>query len=252
MASDTTSQAELSPEQQAAAKTPKAGPLPDEVHLWGHSAILYWWVVWVYGYICAGLSFFAKNELSVSDDNPAYFHSSPWLGSSFLLMVLFIIIFSAVRVKGYIVLISGLVMTVLVLAAANLGLNIGRVLDVELPSVYMSFGFYIIISTVLLFFWGVAVFIMDRASYWRFTPRTAEQINFHYVDDQSFSTVLMQVRSRPVDFLRKVLGLGLVRDVVLSFSTGDGRVEFAIPNAWNVESKLRTIRAMNAIGKESL
>ncbi|MCI4664910.1 MAG: hypothetical protein MRY74_09330 [Neomegalonema sp.] len=223
-----------------------ARPNEDEIRIWGHSTILYWWVVWLYGYVCAALSYYGKAQVTDGLDVAASFHSSPWVGSSFLLLVLFIIIFSAVPVKGYLVLITLLFIVVVWLLADDIGLRIKELFNYKLPPVYMSFGFYLIISTVILFFWLVAVLIMDRLNFWRFTPRAAEQVNFHYIDDQSFSTVLMQVRARPVDFLRKILGLGMTRDVVLSFNTGGKQVEFAILNAWNVDKKLKEIRAMNA------
>lgn len=251
MTSDAPSPFTLTPEQKEAAAKPRPEAAPNEVRLWGHSTILYWWVVWVYGYICAAITHLYGRTFDpeISDGVEPILtkvHANPWLGSSFLLLVLFIIIFSAVRVKGYIVLIAAMALIILALTADKFGIKPTRIFEFELPPVYMSFGFYIVISTVLLFFWFVAVFIMDRASYWLFKPRTAEQINFHFVDNQSFPTLMMQVRARPVDFLRKVLGLGLARDIVLSFNTGGSKVEFAIPNAWNVDRKLRQIHAMNA------
>lgn len=250
MTSDTNTQFALTQEQKEAASRPKPERLPSEVHLWGHSGILYWWVVWVYGYICAGITEFSGRpfDWAASESTDALIstiHPNPWLGSSFLLVVLFIIIFSAVRVKGYIVLMVGMALLIMVLLADRLGLEPTGVAAINLPPVHMSFGFYILISTVLFVFWFVAVFIMDRLSYWRFTPGAAEQLNFHFVEDHRFPTLMMQVRSQPVDFLRKVLGLNMTRDIVLTFNMGGNKVEFAVPNAWGVKRKLRYIEAMN-------
>lgn len=249
MTSETNPPITLSPEQREAAALPKQEKIPDEVKLWSHSTILYWWIVWVYGYFCAAVTYLSGKEFAWTDDNVEHvaskIHENPWLGSSFLLVVLFVIIFSAVRVKGYVVVMAAMALLISALLADKVGLHPTNLFKFQLPPVHMSFGFYMIISSVLFLFWFVAVFIMDRASYWRFTPGAAEQINFHFVEDHRFPTLMMQVKSRPVDFMRKMLGLNMTRDIVLLFNMGGNKVEFAIPNAWNVKRKLRHIEAMN-------
>lgn len=228
----------------------RAARVPETIKVWGHSQILYWWVVWVWGYGCAGVTW-AYGQVVDLDDyglGAAAFtvHPNPWVGASFLLVTLAVILFSAFRVKSYMVVLVSLVLAVAFLVLERSDLNVTIPYSVTLPPIFMSFGFYISISTVLMIFWVVAVFILDRLTYWRFSKGHAEQINFNYVENQTFSTTLMNVRSRPVDVLRIVLGLGQVRDVVLSFSAGSQKVEFVIMNAWRVDRKLSQIRALNS------
>ncbi len=251
MTSEANAPIQMTAEQQQAAARPRPEAIPSEVKLWSHSTILYWWVVWVCGYLCAAITYFNGQEFDWAGDQGldsiiSRIHPNPWLGSAFLLVVLFIIIFSSVRVKGYIVLMVGMGVAIAALLADRFDIRPTRILSFELPPVHMSFGFYVVISTVLFFFWFVAVFVMDRLSFWRFRPGSAEQINFHFVEDHKFPTLMMQVRAKPVDFLRKLLGLNMTRDIVLSFNMGGNRVEFAVPNAWNVKRKLRYIESMNA------
>src|SRR5205823_3596249 len=62
-----------------------------ELRIYQHSNLLYWWPIWVYGFVCAALTYvqgIGVSELAArTPDAPhkvVLFHPSPWLGISFI------------------------------------------------------------------------------------------------------------------------------------------------------------------------
>src|SRR6478609_9513421 len=68
-----------------------------EVRVYPHSPILYWWVVWVYGFFCALL-----------------IYAGAWLGISFTLLLLFVALATTVKARG----IAAILLILLLIGAA--------------------------------------------------------------------------------------------------------------------------------------
>jgi hypothetical protein len=58
-----------------------------EVRITAHSNMLYWWVVWAYGYVCAMATHINHVAVPLAGKT-IKFYPSAWLGLSFLLLVL--------------------------------------------------------------------------------------------------------------------------------------------------------------------
>jgi hypothetical protein len=74
-----------------------------EVRIYQHSNLLYWWAVWAYGLFCAGLTYLqgvGVPQLAATADKQILFHPSPWLGISFIALMLFVVVFTNVRARG--------------------------------------------------------------------------------------------------------------------------------------------------------
>ena len=58
------------------------------VRIYQHSNLLYWWPIWVYGFVCAALTYvqgIGVRELAAQPrTRSVLFHPSPWLGISFI------------------------------------------------------------------------------------------------------------------------------------------------------------------------
>jgi hypothetical protein len=95
-------------EQSAPASGRKAAALAKakDLRIYQHSNLAYWWVVWVYGFLCAAVTYaqgIGIRELATRSeglDKVILFHPSPWLGLSFIGLILFVIIFTNVRARG--------------------------------------------------------------------------------------------------------------------------------------------------------
>ena len=74
-----------------------------ELRIYQHSNLLYWWPIWAYGYLCAVLTYvqgIGVRELAATTDKVVLFHPSPWLGISFIALILFVAVFTNVRARG--------------------------------------------------------------------------------------------------------------------------------------------------------
>src|SRR5439155_25147219 len=74
-----------------------------ELRIYQHSNLLYWWPIWAYGFLCAALTYvqgIGVGELAASQGKVVLFHPSPWLGISFIALILFVAVFTNVRARG--------------------------------------------------------------------------------------------------------------------------------------------------------
>jgi hypothetical protein len=230
-----------------AAARAQAGRL-GEVRLTAHSNMLYWWVVWAYGYVCALATHLNHVAVQLSGKT-IKFYPSAWLGLSFLLLVLFVIVFTNVRART---LHTFLIAAALALLA--IGTNWLYGLDrmfTWLPElvVQMNLAFYMVFSTALMVMWVIVVFVIDPFTVWRFSSgQVVESHRLGHAAGHVYDTRNMLMRRLPGDFFRhKVLGLG-----IFGLGTGDlvfrpaapGAEPFVLENVWRVNEKQKSIERL--------
>lgn len=228
----------------AARQSGRAG----EVKVSPHSNMIYWWVVWVYGYVCALA--ININHVGVQFSGKVIkFYPSAWLGLSFLLLVIFVIVFTNVRAR---VLHTFLIMATLALIAVGTewtyGLNriFGWVPELVLQ---MNLAFYVVFSTTLMVLWFIVVFGIDKSTVWRFSSgQVMETHRLGQAAGNVYDTRGMLMRRLPDDLFRhKILGLG-----ILGLGTGDlvfrpaapGAEPFILENVWKANEKQKSIERL--------
>src|SRR5690349_11785379 len=73
----------------------------ERMKVYQHSDLIYWWVVWAYGYFCALLTWLRGTPVVLSPDGrPVLFFQGAWLGISFVFLVLFVLVFTNARARG--------------------------------------------------------------------------------------------------------------------------------------------------------
>src|SRR6185503_5943521 len=66
------------PEAPTAGATSQKGAA--EIRIYQHSPIIYWWVVWAYGFFCALLTYAQGDRVAIGGTAKAVLmHPSPWL-----------------------------------------------------------------------------------------------------------------------------------------------------------------------------
>jgi hypothetical protein len=239
---------------QAAAQAPAPPGGGPEIRIYSHSPIIYWWVVWAYGFLCAALTYLQGERLTIGEGKPLFIHASPWVGLSFTLLLLLVIVATTVRARG----INAILLILLIAGAAT-----GTYVVMNTPGLWttppslllhMNLAFYLLVSTVLFIVWFVIVFIVDRLSYWRFRTTQVERV-------QKFASVLgrapeswsvMHIRlTRHSDDLiaHKVLALGIVglgtSDIDAKLTIfGGGAEQFRIENVWLASGQLQAIQKL--------
>lgn len=216
---------------------------PGEVLVVAHSNMLYWWIVWVYGYVCAMAT--QINHVGVEFAGKTIkFYPAAWLGLSFVLLVLFVIVFTNVRAR-----VIHTVLTLAILALIAIGVN--SVYGMErifhwVPEllVQMNLAFYVVFSTALMMLWFIVIFGIDRFTVWRFS--SGQVIEAHRLGQSAghvYDTRGMLMRRLPGDFFRhKILGLG-TGDLMFRPAAA-GADPFILENVWKVNDKQKRIERL--------
>jgi hypothetical protein len=229
-------------------------PVVHELRIYQHSNLLYWWVVWVYGFFCAGITYLQGigiKELAASDDKAILFHASPWLGISFVALILFVVVFTNVRARG-------VYSFVLLLVAAGVAWGVSRVPGVDkamnwagLLRIHLNLAFYLTFSVALMLIWFFVIVLVDHFSWWRFSPgQVIEEHRVGQATGHAYNSEGMVVRRLPDDLFRhRILGLGFIKK---GYGTGDFVVKppnedsFEIHNVWRANAKQRLMEQMIA------
>jgi len=235
--------------------TAQAAPgAPTEVRVYPHSPILYWWVVWAYGFFCALLTWAQGETFTIGAGKPLLIHPHAWVGVSFTILLLFTVLATTVKARGI-----GAILLILLLAAAAAGTQF--IMSIEglfktPPAilVHMNLAFYMMVSSALFVVWFVIIYIVDRLSFWRFRGAQIERVQrFASIlgrAPESYSVMHVRLTRYSDDILsHKILGLGLIG---LGTSDIDGKIaifgggneHFRIEHVWRTSRILRQIQAM--------
>lgn len=243
--------------EQAAQGATQAGP---EIRIYAHSPIIYWWVVWAYGFICAALTYFQGERLVINaETKPIFIHQSPWIGLSFTILLLLVIVSTGVRARG---------LNALLLIGLMAGAGAATYFAMHTPGLWseppalllhMNLAFYLLISSVLFLVWFVIVFIVDRLSYWRVRGTQVERVQLFGSAlgraPESWSALHIRLTRYSDDLIaHKVLALGFLglgtSDIDAKVSIfGGGHEQFRIENVWRATRPLKAIQA--AMGQKA-
>jgi hypothetical protein len=231
------------------APTPfKARSVVPHVIVYSHSWLVYWWPVWVLGYVMALLTWLNPVEARI-DGAPELFHRSRDVGVVFALVLLLVIVLTNTHIRGLASVITVLIVAFLALLFAYLGWWTQILHWFGLQYVHMSLGFYLFFSTGLLLLWLLTVFVFDRLSFWRVRPG---QITHEYVlgaVELSYDTETMVLTKQQGDIFRNwILGLGS-GDLKITTMGGTG-VTIMLENVLFAARKERQIQRLIALKEE--
>lgn len=260
-----------------------AASMPKEIRIYGHTALFYWWPVWLLGYILGIVTYFNDSrvlilhskkvrdaDIVVSEESlkahellqaqqiPAgtdireRMHPNKNLGVIYGIVIFLVIIITNVPLRG----LSSAVAIVLILFFTVLFAWLdywGEILEaLGRLSVHINMGFYFFFSTVLFIAWALVFFVYDRMSYWRITPG---QITHEFVfggGQTSYDTENMAFKKLRDDLFRHwVLGFGSGDMIMYPLAaTKTEREELQVHNVLFVGAKLRRIQEMIAAKPE--
>jgi len=118
------------------------------VRIYQHSDLLYWWVVWLYGFICAGLTYLRGNKVDF-EAHAVFVHPSPWIGISMIGLILFVTIFTNERARGVYSLVLALFFA-LVVGGVQMTYGWEQIFPLfQLLQVHANLAFYLTLSVPL-------------------------------------------------------------------------------------------------------
>ena len=239
-------------EQKSAA--PRAAAADGErMKIYQHSDLIYWWVVWAYGFFCAFLTWLRGTPVVLSPDGrPVLFFHGAWLGISFVMLVLFVLVFTNARARGVKSLVLFLVLAVVGLTV-QLTWGWNEILAFfPLLLVNMNLAFYVLFSSLLLVAWAFVVLGTDHSTYWEFAPNSIAKKYWFTDAAESYTSPQVETSRQSDDiFVHRLLGLWFLGfgtgDIEIRFSTaGSGQKVFFLKNVWraaHVEKEINRLVA---------
>jgi hypothetical protein len=222
-----------------------------EVRVYQHSNLLYWWVVWAYGFLCAGITYLQGigiKELAAPDKKEILFHPSPWLGISFIALMLFVVVFTNVRARGvysFVLLLvaGGLLWGAMYVPGIDMALG-----WVSLVRVHLNLAFYLAFSFLLLVIWLFVIVFVDRFTWWRFSPgQVIEEHRVGQATGHAYNTEGMIIRRLPDDLFRhRVMGFG-TGDFVVKPANGESFEIHNVPGANKIQRTLEHMIATRSV-----
>jgi hypothetical protein len=226
-------------DHKPAAAAAISGTSADRLVVYQHSDLLYWWVVWAYGFLCALLTRVAGDPVTLpGHTKPVYIYPGAWMGISFVALVLFVLVFTNARARGVKSLVLFLVFAVFgLIVQVYHGWN--ELLSyVPLLLVHMNLAFYLLFSGVLLMAWLFVVFGSDHSVYWEFGPGSIAKKYWFTDAAESYTSPHVETSRQSDDiFVHRLLGLWFLGfgtgDIEIRFSTpGGGQRVYALKNVW--------------------
>jgi hypothetical protein len=224
---------------------------PEKIRVYQHTDLLYWWVVWMYGFFCALVTWLWGKEVQLEGIKPVKIYGSAWLGVSFVALMLFVLVFTNARARGVK---SLIIIMSLVILGLTLQMTVG--LDhlfryIPLLLVHMNLAFYVFFSGVLLIAWLGVFLIGDRLVYWEFAPGSIAMKYPFSEGGESYATPQIETARHSDDiFVHKVLGMAATGDLDVRFATpGGGQKQYTLKNVLRIGYVEREINRLVA-GRE--
>ncbi|MFM9940773.1 MAG: hypothetical protein ACKVP7_14915 [Hyphomicrobiaceae bacterium] len=215
-----------------------------EVRVYGHSTLLYWWPAWAFGFLIALLNAGQERFLATAPGT----QPSSALGLTYLAILLLLIVFTNVRLRGINSVVALLSVGFIAVLLAWFGWwdDIARL--VPYLSVHMNTGFYVVFSTGLLIIWLLMFFIFDRLTYWHIRPGQMTEEHLIGGGAESFDTNGLRFQKLSSDFFRAMLGFG-AGDLKATMA-GEHGAAIELTNVVLVERKVRAIEQLISVKPE--
>jgi hypothetical protein len=180
-----------------------------QVIVYGHSALFYWWPLWVAGYVMAVLTWLHHDQVVIAG-RQEWFYPSRNLGVIYILLLLLLIVVTSAKIKGMKAALIIAALSFLVLLFVHLEWWDAILSWIGQQSISLSLGFYLCCSSLLFAVWLVSVLVIDHLSFWRFRPGQVTHEYLGGIVNNSYDTDNMSISlNRQDDFFRHwIIGFG--------------------------------------------
>lgn len=231
--------------QREVVSPPVTEQVRQEIRLYSHSPLAYWWPVWLVGFILAGISYFGGHEVQIDPNVRSVFYPSADLGVVFILTLFCVILITNVTVRG--------IASALVVVCAVLVVVVISYFGIWDPllywfaglNIYLNTGAYFWFATLMFVTWFITVFIVDHMSYWAIKPGQITQNHLLGASSKSFDTQNITIEKFRSDLFRHwILGMGS-GDLRIE-TQGAHREDVFLPNVFFIGSKIGEIQNLIA------
>ncbi len=218
----------------------------NEVRIYGHSPIVFWWPGWAVALTLALMTALAGTPVSIGQNASELVLAQSTPHVVFAATLVLLILFTNVKMRGIYSL--TFVVTTMFIIVLFAYMNWWDAIFRMLPylTVHINLGFYLFFGTVLLLLWLVNFFIFDRLTYWRVRPGQIVEERLIGGGQRTFDTVGLQFEQRPSDlFQQTILGFG-AGDLVLR-TGGVNKTEIVIPNVLLANERIRQAQRLISV-----
>jgi hypothetical protein len=229
----------------SAAQTAARVVRPQQVTIYGHSQVIYWWPVWVVGYLFAFLTWWQGKSVPFGDVD-VIVHPSKNLGVIFTFVFLLVILMTHITVRGVASVTVVITLMALTLFFAYMDWWEAILRAMGRLAIYMNLGFYVFFSSAVFLVWALALFAVDRLEYWVIHPGQMVHHSVFGSAEESFDTRGMTVSKLRSDLFRHwILGLGAGDMHIIA--SGAQKGDFVIPNVLFIGNKVDRIQELVAM-----
>ncbi len=206
---------------EASSAVPVARPrhhLETSIRIYSHSSLLFWWPVWVTGYVMAALTWWHGQPQQLESAGKAleWVHPSNNLGVIYFLTLFLILMITNFSVRGVAsgMVILGAALLTVVLAYLGWWDEVFRWFGNL--TIHLTMGAYFWFSTLIFVTWIFTVLGFDRLSYWEITPGQITHKMLFGSGSNSYNAQGMALEKHRDDIFRHWL---------LGFGSGDLKIQ---------------------------
>jgi hypothetical protein len=234
------------------AEAPKEKPKDDQgiyvLKFYSRSKLFYYWPVWVISFVFALVSYiwgkpiFLQLGSKAADYKAldAYSVASPGLGLAFLLVLLAVILFTSVNIRGLWAALFAFAVIIIALLMSIFGAW-GKVLSFFGGMYfYLNMQFYLVLGVGLFILWLLVVFLFDRRKYVEFRPTQLTIVQEVGDGEKNFDTVGLVFDKKRDNFFQHWL-LGFGSGDLLITTSGGVRDHIEFPNVLFIGRRIKQI-----------
>jgi hypothetical protein len=217
------------------------------IRIYSHSSLLFWWPVWLVGYVLAALTWWhgKPQHLESAGNALEWVHPGNNLGVIYFLTLFLIILITNFSVRGLasgMVIMGGALLTVIL---AYFGWWDAVFLWFGNLTIHLTMGAYFWFSTLLFITWVFTVFGFDRLSYWEVTPGQITHKLLFGSGSNSYNAQGMGLEKHRDDIFRHWL-LGCGSGDLKIRTSGATREEIDLMNVLFIGSKVAAMKRLIA------
>jgi hypothetical protein len=232
-----------------------SAPVQRDLKVYMHSPLLYWWPVWAIGFLMALWTFLANQHMVLVPQGTAvaarsvvvpegesmsavmvHVARSPAPGAIFVTVLLAVIVFSNVSLRGIWSLFAAMCLVAFALLLSWMQWW-GTLFEWMFSfRVYLNLGAYLVISVPLFVIWAASVFFFDRRTYLVFSLSQIRVRDELGGEERAFDAGTVAFEKRPFDWFRWLVGRG-AGDLIIRVG-GATPQTFELTNVTNVSERL--------------
>lgn len=217
------------------------------IRIYSHSSLLFWWPVWVVGYVMAALTYWhgKPQQLESAGQVLEWVYPGNNLGVFYFLTLFLTILITNISMRG---LASGMVIMgggLLTVVLAYLGWWDEVFLWFGNLTIHLTMGAYFWFSTLMFITWVFTIFGFDRLSYWEVTPGQLTHKMLFGSGSNSYNTQGMGLEKHRDDIFRHWL-LGWGSGDLKIRTSGATRDEIDLLNVLFIGSKVNAMQRLIA------